>query len=106
MFKIFFYQCKTCRTHLVAYQGRAVRFVAGEALTFSESDLQIYEPNCYIVPAVNSRGRHCSMYGELVQSHNVYSRNRRCCTVKSVRLTCFTEWINKASSTKVQVVDY
>ena len=26
-----------------------MRSVAGEALTFSESDLQIYEPNCYIV---------------------------------------------------------
>ena len=27
------------------WQWRAVRFVAGEALTLSESDLQIYKPN-------------------------------------------------------------
>ena len=32
-----------------------MRPVAGEALTFSESDLQIYEPNCYVVEKAISR---------------------------------------------------
>ena len=41
--------------YLTPPQRRAVRSVAGEALTFSESDLQIHEPNCYIVPAYYSR---------------------------------------------------
>ena len=57
-------------------QRRAVRSVASEALTFSGSDLQIYEPNCCILPAYYSRGRHSSMYGGFVQIHNVYSLNQ------------------------------
>ena len=32
-----------------------MKSMSGEALTFSESDLQIYEPNCYIVEKAISR---------------------------------------------------